>query len=83
MGYDLNGKGKLNMKYCKMCLQPDTRPGIAFNKEGICYACLYQAKMKEIDWSQREKELRKISDDAKNERVKRGNIYDCVIGVSG
>lgn len=71
------------MKYCKRCLQPDTRPGILFNTEGVCYACLYEESKKAIDWDKREQELRKIADDAKKERVKRGNFYDCVIGVSG
>ena len=28
------------MKYCKKCVMPDTRPGISFNEEGVCSACL-------------------------------------------
>lgn len=71
------------MKYCKKCLQPDTRPGIVFNKEGICYACLYEDSKKSIDWNERELELRNIAEEAKIERKRRGNLYDCVIGVSG
>ncbi|MCF0186134.1 MAG: N-acetyl sugar amidotransferase, partial [Bacteroidaceae bacterium] len=71
------------MKYCKKCLQPNTRPGILFNDEGVCYACLYEESKKTIDWTAREKELADIAQWAKDERVKRGNAYDCVIGVSG
>ena len=71
------------MKYCKRCLQPDTRPGIKFSEEGICYACLYAEKMKTIDWAKREQELMQIANEAKEERKARGNLYDCVIGVSG
>lgn len=71
------------MKYCKKCLQPDTRPGIMFNSDGICYACLYEESKKGIDWQAREDELQHIAHEAKEERVKRGNMYDCVIGVSG
>lgn len=29
------------MKYCKICTMPDTRPGITFNKEGVCCACMH------------------------------------------
>lgn len=68
------------MKYCKKCLQPDTRPGIKFNEEGICYACLYEEEKKKIDWEQREKELKEIAEWAK--KTAKGP-YHCVIGVSG
>lgn len=71
------------MKYCKKCLQPNTRPGIKFNEEGVCYACLYAESMKTIDWAKREQELAQIAEEAKAERKARGNLYDCVIGVSG
>ena len=68
------------MKICKICIQPDTRPGIYFDKNGICGACLWEKEKKEIDWNSREKELQEISDWAK--RTTKSN-YDCVIGVSG
>ncbi len=71
------------MKYCKRCLQPDTRPGILFDETGVCYACLYEESKNTIHWEEREKELVKIAEEAKLERRKRGNRYDCVIGVSG
>ncbi len=68
------------MKYCKRCLQPDTRPGITFNEEGICGACQWEDEIKTIDWEARKKELQDIADNAK---VKAKGAYDCVIGVSG
>lgn len=68
------------MKYCKKCLQPDTRPGIKFNEEGVCYACLYEEEKKNIDWIKREKELKEIAEWAK--KTAKG-AYHCVIGVSG
>ena len=71
------------MKYCKKCLQPDTRPGIMFNEEGICYACLYEEEKKNIDWKQRELRLMSIANRARDEKKRRGNLHDCVIGVSG
>lgn len=71
------------MRYCKRCLQPDTRPGILFNEEGVCYACLYEESKKKIDWEERFQQLRSIAEDAKKRAVERNCAYDCVIGVSG
>lgn len=71
------------MKYCKRCLQPDTRPGILFDDEQICFACRYEESKSKINWKEREKELFFIAENAKNERKKRKIDYDCVIGVSG
>jgi len=69
------------MKYCKTCLQTDTRPGISFSKEGICSACDYRRKeFPEIDWNERYRELQNIVDWAKENSKE---SYDCVIGVSG
>ncbi|MBQ9123193.1 MAG: N-acetyl sugar amidotransferase [Lachnospiraceae bacterium] len=71
------------MKYCKKCLQPDTRPGIMFDDNQVCYACLYEESKLSIDWLAREKKLQEIADDAKKEAQSRNLAYDCVIGVSG
>ena len=71
------------MRYCKRCLQPDTRPGVVFDDEQICFACRYEESKKTIDWVARGAELASFADHARSEAKKRGNIYDCVIGVSG
>lgn len=72
------------MKYCKRCVQPDTRPGIHFDEKGICGACLYQIDVeKNIDWTQREKELKEIAEWAKEKSVENESNYDCAVGVSG
>ena len=71
------------MKYCKKCLQPNTRPNILFDEEQVCYACKYEESKKSINWEERESELHEIARWAKEEREKRRNSYDCVIGVSG
>lgn len=72
------------MKYCKKCVQPDTRPGVYFDEEGICGACLYQEDVeKNIDWVQREKELKEIAEWAKEKSAEKNSNYDCAIGVSG
>lgn len=68
------------MKYCKKCLQPDTRPGIYFNEEGICGACLWEEEKNKINWTAREQELLNIVD---NIKCKATGAYDCAIGVSG
>ena len=73
----------MKMRYCKRCLQPDTRPGIIFDDEQICFACRYEESKATIDWEQRHAELQAFADEAKAEAKKRGNTYDCIIGVSG
>lgn len=68
------------MKYCTQCVQPDTRPGIKFDAQGVCPACRYVESLAHVDWDARVRELRAVI-----ERTKGGNHsgYDCVIGVSG
>ncbi|MBE5830413.1 MAG: N-acetyl sugar amidotransferase [Butyrivibrio sp.] len=73
----------MKMRYCKRCLQPDTRPGIVFDDEQVCFACRYEESKATIDWEQRHAELQAFADEAKAEAKKRGNTYDCIIGVSG
>ena len=68
------------MKICKKCIQPDTRPGIFFNEESICGACLWEEEKIKIDWKSRKTQLVNISEEAK--KLSTGP-YDCVIGVSG
>ena len=70
----------MKMRYCKRCLQPDTRPGVFFSEDGVCGACLWEEqKNKDVDWEAREKELKEIAEWAKSKH----KAYDCVIGVSG
>jgi N-acetyl sugar amidotransferase len=68
------------MKYCKICLQTDTRPGIKFNSEGICPACNYFETLNTVDWEERRKELDSIVKFGKSNNQ---SGYDCIIGVSG
>lgn len=70
---------EFQMKYCKKCLMPDTRPGIRF-VEDVCIACINYEKQKNTDWAKRKKELEKICD---KHRGSNGNGYDCAIAVSG
>lgn len=68
------------MKYCKTCLQTDTRPGIKFNSEGICPACDYYFNIHlKADFDERFRILEEL---IKNHKGKDSN-FDCIIGVSG
>ena len=67
------------MKYYKKCVMPDTRPGVYFDKEGICQACRNVERKKEINWNERLEELKKLC-----EKYRRtDNYYDSIIAVSG
>ena len=50
------------MKYCKKCLNPETRPRIRFNDEGVCNGCTFQTKKEKMDWSKRWQELEQLCD---------------------
>jgi N-acetyl sugar amidotransferase len=67
------------MKYCKKCLQTDTRPGTKFF-DGICPACRYHSTLKDVDWDKRREELNEIVSFGKQNNH---SGYDCIIGVSG
>lgn len=58
---------------------PDTRPGIKFDENGVCYPCLREEKKDHIDWNARYRELEKLC----NKYRKNSDEYDCIIAVSG
>ena len=68
------------MKYCKTCLQTDTRPGIKFNNKGICPACANHNELKKVDWDERRILINKVVSFGKKNNH---SGYDCIIGVSG
>lgn len=68
------------MKYCKRCLQPDTRPNTIFREDGICPACSYFEALQAVDWQERYEILRDL---LANFKRKKGQYHDCIIGVSG
>ena len=68
------------MKYCKKCLNTDTRPGTVFSKDSKCPVCSYNEMKGYIDWNHR----RKILDDiVAFGKENTSGTYDCIIGVSG
>lgn len=69
------------MKYCTQCVMPDTRPGLYFDKDGVCSACRAHEQKARTDWNARRTELEALCD---KHRGKCGaNAFDCIIAVSG
>lgn len=69
------------MKYCTRCVMPDTRPGITFDKNGVCAACQSYENRKSVDYKKRWRELEELCD--KYRGVNGSSGYDCMIAVSG
>lgn len=69
------------MKYCTKCCMPDTRPGIAFNEDGVCSACQSYEHRKFVDWDKRWEELKVLCNKYRGMNGPDG--YDCIIAVSG
>src|SRR3989338_422972 len=67
-------------RFCRKCVQGNTRPGIRFDEGGICPACSFAEKSGEIDLSARDREMQEIVGWAKERNV---SGYDCIVGVSG
>jgi len=68
------------MKYCKICLQPDTRPGEKFTNDGICLACKNFLFNDSIDFQDRFLILLEI---IKKFPKHKNQLFDCILGVSG
>jgi N-acetyl sugar amidotransferase len=66
--------------YCRRCCLPETVEGIKFDELGMCQACQSSEHKMHINWVDREQELQKILNEAKN---RAGNGYDCIIPISG
>lgn len=75
-----NNKILPNIKYCTRCCMPETEEGVEFDEMGICTACRSSEQKMHINWKEREEELRKILNQAKE---KAGNGYDCILPISG
>lgn len=69
-----------NIRYCTRCCIPETQEGVTFDALGICQACQSSEQKMHINWQERERQLRKILENAK---ANAGNNYDCIIPISG
>ncbi len=68
------------IQYCKRCCLPSTKPHLSFDEEGICNACRNYENRKQVDWTERKRELEEILG---RYRSKDGTNWDCIIPVSG
>jgi N-acetyl sugar amidotransferase len=66
--------------YCKHCTVSNQRPRITFDENGVCSACNYGVyKRSQVDWAQRERELRALCD-----RHRRSDgRFDVIVPCSG
>lgn len=67
------------LKYCVRCVMPHTKPDLHIDEDGVCSACRFIEKRKDIDWEQRKRELHEVL--AKYKR--NGSNWDCIVPVSG
>ncbi len=72
------------MRYCARCLYPENaRPTIFIDDQDICSGCRHHEARRRIDWKEREGKLRDLLARYKEQSRKAGNIYDCIVPVSG
>jgi N-acetyl sugar amidotransferase len=69
--------GKMN--YCVRCCMPESNEGIKFDEMGICQACQSAEQKIHLDWTARERELRRLLEHHKGLQ----NDYDCIVPISG
>lgn len=69
--------GKMN--YCVRCCMPESNEGIKFDEMGICQACQSAEQKIHLDWTARERELRRLLEHHRSLQ----NDYDCIVPISG
>jgi N-acetyl sugar amidotransferase len=60
---------------------PDTRPGIQFDENGVCYPCLAAERAEKTDWGQRKAEWLELCE--RHKKLMAGEPYDCILPASG
>ncbi len=68
------------VQYCIRCCIPSTQEAVKFDELGFCQACQSSEQKIHINWVEKEKELRKILEEAKSNA---GSNYDCIVPISG
>ncbi len=69
----------LPIHWCTSCLNASTRPRISFDSDGVCNACQWALRKKDLDWEIRAAELRSILLQEKDKNLP----FDCIVPVSG
>lgn len=72
-------KGPDEVVMCKRCVVTNQRPRIVFDEEGVCSACRYAERKKQIDWAERKFELQRLL----VQNTKTGAPYNVVVPASG
>lgn len=68
------------LQYCVRCCLPETQEGIHFDEMGVCPACRASEEKIHIDWTARQRDLRRLFEDHKQ---RAGANYDCIVPISG
>lgn len=72
------------MDYCTRCVYPaNARPAIIMDDDGVCSGCRYHESRTRVDWPGRERMLRALLEEFKRRAREAGQIYDCIVPVSG
>ena len=72
----------MEIKYCKNCLFPETKPDLHFDENGICSACISSFQKDDgTNWKEQEKKFYDIINKFRKGDDETG--YDCLIPVSG
>ena len=70
----------MGVQRCVRCTLPVTWETLYFDNEGVCNICRnWEVKQDVVDWVDREKQLKDIVDDIKEQN----NEYDCIVPFSG
>ena len=72
------------IKYCKLCVLPNTKPNVIF-EENICSACKFHSRKKNnikkgINWKKRKTQFNKLIQKIKS---KKAPLFDVCVPVSG
>ncbi len=70
------------LNYCVRCCLPDTEEGTSFDEIGMCPSCQSSEQKMHINWAEREKQLRKILERAK-EKAQEKSTYEVMVPISG
>lgn len=70
------------LKYCVRCCMPDSEEGASFDEMMMCPSCQSSEHKMHIDWTLREKQFRKILEDARAKALER-KTYDILVPISG
>lgn len=69
------------IKFCKKCLTPNSRPRVVFDQDGICNACHNADEKKKVDWDKRKTEFIDLVSYLKD--ITPNGYYHCIVPWSG